>query len=250
MQDNETNGLVAAGKSIATCERNPTLNRIELIQDLPIFNDLSPQDCSAIVSAAHEQTFHRHGTIFSEGSPCGLVLLLLSGCAKITQLGAAGCEVMLRLSGPGELIDGLAIYTGGINFVTARATRSTKALTWDVATFESFYNRYPILRRNISRYLSLRLQELEERYCEISTEKVATRLSQQLIRLFRQLDQQVSGAVEIGLSREELAQLTGTTLFTVSRLLSQWQKMGIVSSRREAVVVRDLQALVELSEAG
>ena len=168
MQDNETNGLVAAGKSIATCERNPTLNRIELIQDLPIFNDLSPQDCSAIVSAAHEQKFHRHGIIFSEGSPCGLVLLLLSGCAKITQLGAAGCEVMLRLSGPGELIDGLAIYTGGINFVTARATRSTKALTWDVATFESFYNRYPILRRNISRYLSLRLQELEERYCEIS----------------------------------------------------------------------------------
>jgi CRP-like cAMP-binding protein len=56
--------------------------------------------------------------------------------------------------------------------------------------------------------------------------------------------------VEIGLSREELAQLTGTTLFTVSRLLSQWEKQGIVSSRREAVVVCDVQALAALSEEG
>lgn len=68
--------------------------------------------------------------------------------------------------------------------------------------------------------------------------------------MFRQLNPQVNGDVEIGLTREELAQRTGTTLFTVSRLLSQWEKMGIVSSRREAVVVRNLQALTELSGAG
>jgi CRP/FNR family transcriptional regulator, nitrogen oxide reductase regulator len=91
---------------------------------------------------------------------------------------------------------------------------------------------------------------MEERFREISTQKVDLRLSNQLIRLSNQVRQHTKGAQEICLSREELAQLTGTTLFTVSRLLSQWEKLGIVSSRREAVVVCNLQALEEISKSG
>jgi CRP-like cAMP-binding protein len=58
------------------------------------------------------------------------------------------------------------------------------------------------------------------------------------------------GPFEITLSRAELAQLTGTTLFTVSRLLCQWQTLGIVKIRREAVLVQDVTALTRLSEGG
>jgi CRP/FNR family transcriptional regulator, nitrogen oxide reductase regulator len=72
-------------------------------------------------------------------------------------------------------------------------------------------------------------------------------LSHQLIRLLNQLGR-VNGGGEIRLSREELAQLTGTTLFTVSRLLSEWNQRGIVSTRREAVSVNNFQALAELGE--
>jgi len=89
---------------------------------------------------------------------------------------------------------------------------------------------------------------MEERYREISTEKVAGRLSHQLVRLMNQVGRKVDGAMEICLSREELAQLTGTTLFTVSRLLSDWDQRGIVSTRREAVSVHDVEALRELGE--
>jgi CRP/FNR family transcriptional regulator, nitrogen oxide reductase regulator len=63
-----------------------------------------------------------------------------------------------------------------------------------------------------------------------------------------QVGKRINGHVEISLSRAELAQLTGTTLFTVSRLLSQWDVLGIVDARRESVMVRDLPALVELSQ--
>jgi CRP-like cAMP-binding protein len=59
----------------------------------------------------------------------------------------------------------------------------------------------------------------------------------------------VQGGIEIRLSREELAQLTGTTLFTVSRLLSEWNERGIVSTRREGVSVHNFQALAELAES-
>jgi CRP-like cAMP-binding protein len=130
----------------------------------------------------------------------------------------------------------------------AQALRVSTALSWDTAVFEGLSLRYPTLRRNVARILCQQLEELEERFREVSTEKVAARLSHQLVRLLNQVGLRVNGKVEISLSREELAQLTGTTLFTVSRLLSEWDQQGIVSTRREAVAVRDLQALVELSE--
>jgi CRP-like cAMP-binding protein len=89
---------------------------------------------------------------------------------------------------------------------------------------------------------------LEQRFREISTERVASRLSREIVRLLAQVGRVVNGTVEIALSREELAQLTGTTLFTVSRLLSDWDERGIVSTRREAVSVNDLHALQQLAE--
>ncbi|MGB7845219.1 MAG: Crp/Fnr family transcriptional regulator [Candidatus Acidiferrum sp.] len=202
------------------------------------------------MAAAHEKEFLRRQTLFTEGAPCRQVLLVLSGCVKTSQLGASACEVILRLSGPGELVGALESRLGSENLVTACTTQPTVALVWDAASFETISDRYPILHRNTARLLGFRLQELEERFREISTQKVAPRLGQQLIRLSNQCRQHTNGSLEIALSREELAQLTGTTLFTVSRLLSQWEKLGIVSTRREAVTVRNLQALTELSEAG
>ncbi|MGB7846851.1 MAG: Crp/Fnr family transcriptional regulator [Candidatus Acidiferrum sp.] len=232
-------------------EREATISqRSEWLRQLPAFFNLTQVQCMEIVAAAHEKEFLRRQTLFTEGAACRQVLLLLSGCVKTTQLGPTGCEVILRLSGPGELVGAFETYLGSNSLVTARATQPTTALVWDATTFETISDHFPILRRNNTRLLGIRLQELEARFREISTQKVAPRLGQQLIRLSNQLRQHTKGDQEICLSREELAQLTGTTLFTVSRLLCQWEKLGVVSTRRESVVVCDLQALTEMSESG
>jgi CRP-like cAMP-binding protein len=66
--------------------------------------------------------------------------------------------------------------------------------------------------------------------------------------MMHQVGRQVNGGTEICISREELAQLTGTTVFTVSRLLSDWDRQGVVAARREVVSIRNLAALIDLSE--
>ncbi|MGB7845793.1 MAG: Crp/Fnr family transcriptional regulator [Candidatus Acidiferrum sp.] len=237
--------LTRPGRDAVTGEHD------ECLRQLAIFSNLSPVDCREILAAAREKRFLRREVVFLEGVPCRQVLLVLSGCIKTTQLGPTGCEVMLRLSGPGELVGALESYLGTNNLLTARTTQQpTTALVWDASTFESLSDRYPNLRRNTTRFLGLCLQQLEERFREISTQRVAPRLSSQLIRLSNQMRPHTKGVLEIGLSREELAQLTGTTLFTVSRLLSEWERLGIVNTRREAVIVQNFQALIELSEAG
>ena len=127
--------------------------------------------------------------------------------------------------------------------------QSSTALVWQVATFERLMERFPTLRRNALRALEERLQEMEQRFREVATEKVGSRLSSELIRLSRRLGRADETKGEINLSRAELAQLTGTSLFTVSRLLSQWQREGIVGIGREAVQVRDFNALSQLSQS-
>jgi CRP-like cAMP-binding protein len=107
---------------------------------------------------------------------------------------------------------------------------------------------FPILRQNAARLLGDHLREQEERFHEISTENVLWRQGHEIVRLANRVGERVNGAVKIRLSSEELAQLIGTTLFTVSRHHSQRKEQGIVSTRRREVMVHDPQALAELTE--
>ena len=222
--------------------------RATSVQRFPLFTGIPLADCIKIVSSAQEKHFSRRQTIFFEGDSIHHIVFLLSGCVKVTQFSPSGQEVILRLNGPGELVGMLGLHAKGNHCSTARTVQVATALVWDAAHFEAVSERFPLLRRNTARVLEQRLHELEERFREISTEKVSPRLSSQLVRLLSQVGKRVNDEVEIGLSREELAQLTGTTLFTVSRLLSQWELQGIVSARREMVLVRNVPALMALSQ--
>lgn len=223
--------------------------RAARVQQFPLFLNISPADCREIVSAAQEKEFLRRQTMFFQGDPARQILLLAAGCVKITQLGQNGTEVILRLIGPGELVGTTGLFLRCNHGSTARTLQASAALVWDAAVFEALAERFPVLRDNAARILGLHFQQLEERFREISTERVARRLGLEIARLLNQVGQRVNGAVKISLSREELAQLTGTTLFTVCRLLSQWEQKGIVTTGRETVMVKDPQALEELWES-
>ena len=226
------------------------LRKVTLVQHSPLFVDIPPGDCREIVSAARETEFSRRDTIFLDGDPIRHVILLTSGSAKVIKLGQSGTEVILRLVGPGEIVEVTGVPAQGRHRSMAQALADSTALIWEASAFQALAERFPALRRNILEVVAQRLQELEERYCEISTEKVATRLSHQLLRLFDQLARRVNGkrTLKINVSREELAQLIGTTLFTVSRLLSEWNERGVVTAGRECVSVHNIQALREFAE--
>jgi CRP-like cAMP-binding protein len=234
---------------LSLIEGNAAQRKVAVALRSPLFSNVSHADCGEIVAAAQEKEFSRRQMIFLEGDPVRHVILITSGCAKTLQCGQNGNEVILRLSGPGDLVGTFGTCTPGQHCSMARAQSACTALVWNIKAFEAATERFPILRRNAMHILTKRLHDMEERYREISTEKVAGRLSHQLVRLLDQVGKEVDGVMEICLSREELAQLTGTTLFTVSRLLSNWDERGIVRTRREAVSVHDLEALRELGDS-
>ena len=196
-----------------------------------------------IAAAARVKEFSRGEVLYLEGDSVRQVLLLTSGVVKINKLGLSGMEVILRLGVPGDVLGALGLFSTGSHCTSAQAFRQCRALVWDASAFKALVERFPVLHQNMARILGEHLLELEERFREVATERVGPRVARQVVRLMEQIGQSVDGAVEIGLSREELAQMTGTTLFTVSRLLSAWEARGIVRPRREAVAICDVPSL-------
>jgi CRP-like cAMP-binding protein len=219
--------------------------RVACVRTAPLFHGLSLQECSEIANAAQEQRFSDQQIIFGEDDPVRHVFVIANGWVKITQLSEVGKEVILRVDGPGALIDGLGtlipIYTS-----TARAIAACRVLAWGVGVFDVFARRFPGIPRNAVGIMSGRLKMLEERFCDVTTKRVSQRLARVLIRLAEQSP--LRKPEPIGLSREELAQMTGTTLFTVSRVLRDWAEQDIVQVDRKAIVVEQLPRLIQLAD--
>src|SRR5207302_4417191 len=133
--------------------RNPSINidvaanmrrRAESVQRLQAFADIPMADCIAIVTGAQEKHYVRSFTIFAGHEALDHVLLLVSGCLKLTEREANEHEIILRLNGPGELVGG--VLGQGRGSLTVRAVRPSSALIWKSGTFEDALDRFPILR--------------------------------------------------------------------------------------------------------
>jgi CRP-like cAMP-binding protein len=110
--------------------------------------------------------------------------------------------------------------------------------------------RHPALASNTLQTIGSRLQDAHTRVMEMSTEQVERRIAHALLRLVQQAGRKVEQGIEIDfpISRQDLAEMTGTTLHTVSRTLSGWESQGLVEGGRQRIVVRDPHRLFTLAE--
>ena len=226
----------------------PNAEQIALMCASALFAGLSARDCCEILVYARKRTFVRDEVLFSQGQPVSTLVLIQSGSVKLTQVSSDGNEVILWMNGSG---DALAVHNsayGCSHSCSARAIEKVQALLWEYSRIQILLAYYPQVAANIARILADRLRELEERFREIATEKVENRVALVLIRLLKSVGRQSNVGTEVGLKREELAQMTGTTLFTISRILSKWAESGLVDRQRECVVIRDPKRLLAALE--
>jgi CRP-like cAMP-binding protein len=95
-----------------------------------------------------------------------------------------------------------------------------------------------------------RLQEANARIRELSTEAVERRIAHAILRLVNQAGRKTPKGIEIDfpVTREDIAEMAGTTLHTVSRVMSGWQQQGMVALGRKRVTVTDAHRLFILAE--
>jgi len=203
----------------------------------------------AVLERAVFRRLDRKQVLFREGEPAAALYVVESGRLKLTQLTADGQEVLVRFVGPGETCAGVAVLEGSTYPVTAQAAEPTRLALWPRDVLREMCERHPQIQTNILRAITGHLQESMTRARELATERVAPRVARTLLRLAQQAGREVEGGVLVGhpLSRQELAEMAGTTLFTVSRLLSQWEADGVVEAGRERVLIRSPRRLAELA---
>lgn len=221
-------------------------NPLKQLERTSLFRDISASQCREISSLGRERTFSQDESIIVEGDAMQSVWLLTAGRAKTVRHSAVGKLVILHVAGPGDVLDGLGYGAGSTHSVAAYALEACRILTWDMAEFESLSQRFPALLRNSVRILTQRMRTLEGRVHEFATERVPQRLARVLLRLIAESGTSANTAA-VDLSCEELAQMAGTTLFTVSRLLCEWASEGIIRPERSAILFENLPGLIAVA---
>jgi CRP-like cAMP-binding protein len=222
----------------------------ERLQGAELLSELDHLAVDALFAVAARRTVERKVRLFLAGEPARTLFLMVSGRAKLLQSGVDGQEIILRLISPGEILGGVAVMTGSAYPATAEVVEASELLYWPEEEVRRLTATYPNLAAAVLRVVSGRMRDLQARLHELATERVAQRVARALLRLAHQTGRKTPEGVllDLALSRQDLAEMTGTTLFTVSRLLSAWEADGLLDAGRERVLIRRPHGLVRIAE--
>lgn len=221
-----------------------------LVADLPMFAALDRGAIGAILAQARSVRIAKSDTVFEQGQPADRFFLLLDGRLRVLRTTPDGHQMVVRFVGPGEAF-GIAVglrlpaYPG-----TALAVVDSVALSWPNAAWPELVAKHPTLALNALEAMGARLQEANTRLLELANEQVERRIAHALLRLANQAGRKTDDGVLIDfpISRQDIAEMTGTTLHTVSRTLSGWEDKGWIEGGRQRVLLRQPHELVRFTE--
>ena len=220
------------------------------VAGFPAFAGLDPTQLAELLRDARS-THHAKGShVFEQGADALSVFVLLHGHVRAVKVTPAGEQIVVRYIVPGELF-GLATAIGRDSYpATAVAVDDSVVLSWPSAAWQGMIAKAPALAANTLQTVGDRLQEAHARVMEVSTEQVEPRIARALLRLAKQAGRKVEGgiALDFPISRQDIAQMTSTTLHTVSRIMSGWEQRGLVESSRRGIVIREPHKLFALGE--
>jgi CRP/FNR family transcriptional regulator, nitrogen oxide reductase regulator len=228
----------------------PTLDR-SLIAGLPSFAGLSGEDIDRVLALARSSRYPKDSEIFSQDEEARSFYLLLSGHIRVVRTSPEGHQVIARYINEGELF-GIAVTMGRTTFpASAVAAVDCVVLSWPNSAWPDLQSRFPAFGAAAYQTIGARLQETQAQVMAMSTDQVEQRIAHAILRLIKQAGRKTAEGIEIDfpISRQDLAEMTGTTLHTVSRLLSSWEDEGLVRGGRQKVTVTDPHGLMLIAES-
>jgi CRP-like cAMP-binding protein len=228
----------------------PPADLTQFLAQSPLFRGLPAAHLETVLQAARCRQVERDAFFFHQGELAQAVYVLTEGQAKLTWVTPEGYQMLVRFVTPGEELGVNAVLRDSVYMLSAQAVQDCRALAWEGETLARLVEGYPRIAFNLLDLVAGYYERLLERYQELITARVEQRLARALIRLAGQVGQQmpIGVLIDLPLSRVDLAEMTGTTLYSTSRILSRWEHQGLVETGREWVLVRHLDALAVIAE--
>lgn len=227
-------------------------NIFEKLDQSEIFKSLTDKEYSDVLESGSRLILQPRTILFHQGDSAVNVILVNRGRLKLTKLNEQGKEVILRYIGTGELTAAVAVIKNWNYPVSAESIEETEATLWDRPAMMQMMQRYPDITINLLNIILERIDDLQSRYLEVCTEHVDQRIARSLLRIMRRAGSKTNSGIQIDmpLSRQNIADYSGTTLYTVSRTLSAWEKKGWIKSGREQITITNPHSLVKFAETG
>ncbi|MTH34407.1 helix-turn-helix domain-containing protein [Paracoccus limosus] len=217
--------------------------------ELPLFSSLTVEQLAIVTEGMSRVELDTGQNLFLQGDPAARFFLLLDGRLKVTQLTEDGQQFIVRIVNPGELC-GFASAIGRTQFPgSAEAILPCRLLAWPRARWEPLIAAAPALAVSAIQAVGRKLDEAHTRLREMSTEDAGRRIAHLLLRLARQA-RPGPGPVEIPfpITRQDIADMSGNTLHTASRIMAAWEAEGILLRARRKVIIADPAGLATIAE--
>lgn len=221
-----------------------------LIAGLSSFQGMAPADLDHMIGQAKSLRIAKNQVIFEQEEDAHSFFLLIDGHVRVVKTTSNGQEVIVRYISPGELM-GIAHALGRTTYPASTiAAVDCVVLAWPGRLWPEFAAAFPDFGVNTYKTVGTRLQDAQMRVVEMSTEQVAQRVARALLKLVKQTGKKTDHGILIDfpISRQDIAEMTGTTLFTVSRLLTAWEEKGMVKTERQRVTVTEPHRLLMVAE--
>ena len=247
-KDNRLEAACQAGAGWWRVQSGMQISEADLRQSL-VFRQASDEDLKGILGVSTVRQTEEGSYFFLQGDISKYAYVLVQGQVKLLQSNRTGQVVNLRTIYPWELFGALGAVRDTAEYpASAQALEDSTALAMPSEYLKALLQRRPELSMDLMELMTSYILEMQSRYRELATERVEQRICRAMLRLAAQSGQRVEDGVELSLSREDLAEMTGSTLHTVSRVLAEWHRQGLVEARREHVRLLQPHALVRLAE--
>ncbi|HLB45426.1 MAG TPA: Crp/Fnr family transcriptional regulator [Anaerolineales bacterium] len=217
---------------------------IELLRRLPLLADLPEPDLSLLASQTQVDQFEREAVIFYQGDACDRVWLLRQGRVKIVYHEVDGREVILEMISPGEVFGGAVLFLPQ-HPATAKAMEDSETISFSSDSYTHFLSVHPQVTLKIIRLLGARLHSMMGLQI-LAGERVERRMAHIILKLANRVGRTEPDGIliTIPLSRQDLADMAGTTLETAIRTMSRFRSQGIIETRRGGyLMIADVEML-------
>jgi CRP/FNR family transcriptional regulator len=223
---------------------------LKVLDRIPLFRLMNDRDRREIAAEAVEVRYAKGQHIFSEGDPAQFFHILKDGAVKCMKSSCTGRACTLKVLMPGELFCcDAAVFDGGTHPGTAEALGDVTILRLSKAAYLDILRRNPDAALDVIRYLGQRLKEAQEHAKVLALDRAEQRLASLLVELGTRAGVPEAHGLRLSvhLTRQDLADMTGTTVETTIRIMSRFKREKLVSGTARHLTIRNLNGLRELA---
>jgi CRP/FNR family transcriptional regulator len=220
------------------------MDKNSFLKNLPIFKNIPSHDVENISRMFVEDNYDKDEYIFYEGENCDWLYIVHQGRVKIIKHSPSGKDVIIDIIPPGEIFGTVALLSGDTFPASAIAGEPTVILKLSKGNFYELERRFPGVIASIAKTMGKRLVSAHEIMQTMAVEKVEVRIAKALLKLSK--EQSSSAEEPITITRQELADMIGTTVETSIRVLSKFEKKGFVASKRGKIWIKKLSVLEKM----